>query len=65
MKEKEELYDHFISAVINTLNAEEIYDATIEALQNILHPDGLLLMMNQNTRHVFSVIRNYGVYKIL
>lgn len=40
MKEKEELYDHFISAVINTLNAEEIYDATIEALQISFIPTG-------------------------
>ena len=60
MREREEVFDHFITAVINTLNADEIYDAAIEALQDILQPDGLLLMMNQNTRHVFSVIRNYG-----
>ena len=60
MKEKEEVFDHFITAVINTLNADEIYDAAIEALQDILQPDGLLLMMNQNTRHVFSVIRKCG-----
>ena len=60
MKEREEVFDHFITAVINTLNADEIYDAAIEALQDILQPDGLLLMMNQNTRHVFSVIRKCG-----
>ena len=52
MREREEVFDHFITAVINTLNADEIYDAAIEALQDILQPDGLLLMMNQNThRH--------------
>ena len=39
---------------------DEIYDAAIEALQDILQPDGLLLMMNQNTHHVFSVIRKCG-----
>ena len=60
MREREEVFDHFITAVINTLNADEIYDAAIEALQDILQPDGLLLMMNQNTRHVFSVIRKCG-----
>ena len=49
MREREEVFDHFITAVINTLNADEIYDAAIEALQDILQPDGLLLMMNQNT----------------
>lgn len=53
MREREEVFDHFITAVINTLNADEIYDAAIEALQDILQPDGLLLMMNQNTHHVF------------
>ena len=46
MREREEVFDHFITAVINTLNADEIYDAAIEALQDILQPDGLLLMMN-------------------
>ena len=60
MREREEVFDHFITAVINTLNADEIYDAAIEALQDILQPDGLLLMMNQNTHHVFSVIRKCG-----
>ena len=42
MREREEVFDHFITAVINTLNADEIYDAAIEALQDILQPDGLL-----------------------
>lgn len=60
MRKREEVFDHFITAVINTLNADEIYDAAIEALQDILQPNGLLLMMNQNTRHVFSVIRKCG-----
>ena len=32
MREREEVFDHFITAVINTLNADEIYDAAIEAL---------------------------------
>lgn len=36
MREREEVFDHFITAVINTLNADEIYDAAIEALQDIL-----------------------------
>ena len=39
MREREEVFDHFITAVINTLNADEIYDAAIEALQDILQPD--------------------------
>lgn len=60
MKEREEIFDHFISAVIKTLNADEIYDATMNALTQLLHADGLLLMMNQNSRHIFSVIRKYG-----
>ena len=30
MREREEVFDHFITAVINTLNADEIYDAAIE-----------------------------------
>ena len=60
MKEKEEIWDYFVSTVINTLNADEIYDATMQALSDLLCPDGLLLMMNQNTRHIFSVIRKYG-----
>lgn len=33
MREREEVFDHFITAVINTLNADEIYDAAIEALR--------------------------------
>ena len=33
MREREEVFDHFITAVINTLNTDEIYDAAIEALQ--------------------------------
>lgn len=60
MREREEVFDHFITAVINTLNADEIYDAAIEALQDILRTGRTLLMMNQNTRHVFSVIRKCG-----
>ena len=60
MKEKEEIWDYFVSTVINTLNADEIYDATMQALSDLLCPDGLLLMMNQNTRHIFSIIRKYG-----
>ena len=67
MREREEVFDHFITAVINTLNADEIYDAAIEALQDILQPDGLLLMMNQNTHHVFpsSVMWQYCLHKII
>ena len=61
MREREEVFDHFITAVINTLNADEIYDAAIEALQDILQPDGLLLMMNQTHATFFPSSVNVAV----
>ena len=60
MREPEEIYDHYIETIITTLNADEIYDATMQALTQLLNPDGLLLMMNQSARRVYSVMRDYG-----
>ena len=60
MSENEEIYDHYISSVINTLNADDIYDATMDALTRLLDVDGLLLTMSQNASHIFSVTRSYG-----
>ena len=60
MNDTEEIYDHYISSVIKTLNADDIYDATMDALTRLLHVDGLLLTMSQNASHIFSVTRSYG-----
>lgn len=60
MKEKDEILDRFLSAVITTLNAEEIYDATMYSLMNLLKPEGLMLMFSQHTNHVFNLIRSSG-----
>ena len=53
--------DRKVSELLEVLQkAIEDSNSVIEALQDILQPDGLLLMMNQNTHHVFSVIRKCG-----
>lgn len=60
MSEKEDILDCFLSAVVDTLNTEEIYDAMMNALTQLLQPDGLLLMMNRQADHIYRIIREYG-----
>lgn len=60
MKEKEKILENFLTAVINTLNSEEIYDASAEALINLLQPDGLLMMFNKQAGRIFHVVRQWG-----
>ena len=60
MKKKETILENFLSAVINTLNSEEIYDAILEALIELLHPDGLLMMFNKQASRIFRVVRSQG-----
>lgn len=60
MKEKEKILETFLSTIINTLNAEEIYDASQNAILDLLHPDGFLMMYNTQTSHVYHIIRQWG-----
>lgn len=60
MRKEEDILENFLSAVINTLNAEEIYDAAIDAIVRLLNPDGLLLMLNQQAKRIYNVIRKWG-----
>lgn len=60
MKPTGELLDNFLSAAISTLNASEIYDAMINSLKELLHPDGLLLMLNTQTNRSYHVVREWG-----
>lgn len=60
MDKKETIVNQFLSAVTNTLDAEEIYDAVIDAVASLLHPDGLLLAQNRETRRIYHVVRKWG-----
>lgn len=60
MKEKELILENFLSAVINTLNTKEIYNAMAEALVDLLHPDGLLIMFHTQANHLYRVVRKWG-----
>lgn len=60
MNTYEEIFDQFLSTVVDTLNPEDIYDAIMHALIPLLNADGLLLMMKQQSGDVFHVTREYG-----
>lgn len=60
MNEYKEIIENFLSTVIDTLDADVIYDALMEALVPILNVDGLLLMMNHQAGNTFHVTREYG-----
>ena len=57
---KKELLEHFLSSAIGTLEADKIYDILLATLVELLHPDGLLITLNQRTGYCFDVIRTYG-----
>lgn len=57
---KKELLEHFLSSAIGTLEADKIYDILLATLVELLHPDGLLITLNQRTGCCFDVIRTYG-----
>lgn len=60
MKEKEEILEQFLSAVIATLDTEEIYDTVIDSLVDLLNPDGLLLTFNRQATRTYNVTRYWG-----
>lgn len=60
MNEKNSILDNFLSAVINTLNSEEIYEAIADALIKLLMPDGLLLMFNRQANRIYHIVNKWG-----
>ncbi|MGN0141432.1 MAG: HD domain-containing phosphohydrolase [Roseburia sp.] len=60
MENKEDIFQNFLTAAIDTLDAEEIYDIFMDALMKTLEPDGLLFTLNQRTGYTFDVIRTRG-----
>lgn len=60
MNENETIIETFLSSVINTLNAKEIYDIIIDTLIRLLHPEGLLLMFNQQANRTYHIAGSWG-----
>jgi diguanylate cyclase (GGDEF)-like protein/putative nucleotidyltransferase with HDIG domain len=52
--------DNFLAAIIHTLNPCDIYDATANALMDLLHLNGLLLMFSQQAGHVYHNVWSFG-----
>lgn len=60
MNDPNTLFEHFLSAVISTLNSDEIYDVMMDTLTELLEPDGLLLMSAKKTDPVYEITRKWG-----
>ena len=59
-EQKDMILENFLSSAIRTLDTDEIYNILMDSLILLLHPQGLLLTQNLNTRRSFYTVRRWG-----
>lgn len=52
--------ENFLSSVISTTRSDEIFDLLMDTSISLLNPDGLLLMLNENTSRIYHITRSWG-----